>query len=364
MASFTTSPNMALQIPTVGVEPGPQYATDVNNSLNIIDSHNHSAGSGVLITPSGLNINSDLPINSNNLTLVYSTRFQSIVSPIPNSSPNIGCIYVSGNELYYNDFSGGHQVQITNNGSVNAGAGSITGLPSGTASVSFASSTYVFQSATNVAATLDAASIILRNTTPSSFGLTLSPPNALGSNYTVTLPALPGVTSVMTLTSSGNIGTVTYDQVGQNMSVVGADAIASTMDASGANTILATSLNGNLGGKAVQEAGLNLVVSNTNAGQSLSIVRGVITNSGGIVSGEGFSVSLGATGVFNLTWTNQFSDTPSMTVTAYDNLTSFQGTAFINACTNLGAVVHTSTLFGVSNAAYESFNFIAIGQRF
>jgi hypothetical protein len=345
MASFTTSPNMALQIPTIGVEPGPQYATDVNNSLTIIDGHNHSAGSGVLITPSGLNINSDLPINGNNLTLIFSSRFQSLVSPIANSSPNIGCIYVSGNELYYNDFSGGHQVQITNNGSVNAGAGSITGLPSGTASVSFASGTYVFQSATNVAATLDGASLILRNTTPSSFGLTLSPPNALGSNYTVTLPALPGVTSVMTLTTSGNMGSVTYDQVGENMTVVGA------------NAILATSTNGNLGGNAAQENGLNLVVSNANAAASLSILRGAIASGGGTISGEGWTVGNPSAGVWNITFSTPFADTPTVVATCYDNAVT--GQAYVNAVFTFGCTIHTIA----GSFANVSFNFIVVGQR-
>jgi hypothetical protein len=256
MANFTTSPNMQLQIPTVGLEAGPQYATDVNNSLTIIDGHNHSAGSGVLINPSGININSDLPINGNSLTLIFTARFQSQTLPIPNTAPNIGCIYVAGNELYYNDFSGGHSVQITNNGSVNAGAGSITGLPSGTAGVTFAGSTYVFQSATNTAATIDVASVILRNTTPSSFGLTLSPPNALGSNYTVTLPGLPGVTSVMTLDASGNMGTVTYDQVGQNMTSVGANAIQVTTTRP-VGTVVGT------GGVAISASCGNYVTSST-----------------------------------------------------------------------------------------------------
>ena len=35
--SFTNSPNMNLPIPTVGGEPGPNYATDVNSSLTLVD---------------------------------------------------------------------------------------------------------------------------------------------------------------------------------------------------------------------------------------------------------------------------------------------------------------------------------------
>ena len=73
---YIVSPNMNLIIPTVGLEAGPAYATDVNNSLTLIDSHNHSAGSGVPITPSGLNINSSLPMAGNFLTLTGAIVFQ------------------------------------------------------------------------------------------------------------------------------------------------------------------------------------------------------------------------------------------------------------------------------------------------
>jgi hypothetical protein len=205
MAGETTTPNMNLIVPAIGVTAGPEYASDLNSDLTIIDQHTHAAGSGVLITPAEMNINADLPMNGNNLTLVNTVRFQSLAADIPNAAPNIGCIYVVGNELYYNDYSGGHEIQITNNGSVNAGAGSITGLPSGTASVSYGGSTYTFQSATNTAATIDVASVILRNTTASSFGLTLSPPNALSSNYNLTLPLNPVSQSVLTQDTSGNI---------------------------------------------------------------------------------------------------------------------------------------------------------------
>lgn len=302
---FTTSPNMQLQVPIVGNEPGPLYATDVNNSLNIIDGHNHSAGSGVLITPAGLNINADLPINGNNLTLVNSIRYTPVNMPIPNSSPNIAITYVSGNELYYNDFSGGHQVQITNNGNVNAGAGSITGLPSGTASVTFASSIYVFQSSTNVAATVDVASVILRNTTPSSFGLTLSPPS-LGSNYNITLPTLPGVTSVLTLDTAGNMGTATYDQIGQNMTSVGANAIAASMN------------NANFGGSSTTVNGKTLIVGETS--ENLALVRFAF-GSAGNSQFPGASVVKTSTGSYTVTFGTAFSDVPAV-LAAPTNLTT------------------------------------------
>src|SRR6266403_2288664 len=121
MSNFTISPNMNLPMPIPGVDPGPDYANNQNSAFTIIDGHTHSAGSGVQITPSGLNINSNLAINSNNLTLVNTVNFKANVSSLAGTSPNLGCVYVGGNELYYND-EAGNVVAITNNGSVNAGA--------------------------------------------------------------------------------------------------------------------------------------------------------------------------------------------------------------------------------------------------
>src|SRR6202158_1946405 len=161
MANVTLTPNMGLPSPIPGVETGPQYAIDTQSCLSLIDSHNHSPGQGVPITTNGININTDLPINGNNLTLIKTVRFQVQASPIANSGLNVGCLYVSGNEIYYNDVTGGHQVQLTNGGSVNSGAGSITGLPSGTASASFSAGTFIWQAATATAANMDFASAIL-----------------------------------------------------------------------------------------------------------------------------------------------------------------------------------------------------------
>lgn len=205
MANFTLSPNMNLVIPTPGEDPGPNYASNNSNSLMIVDGHNHSAGYGVPIGPNGMNINADLPVNNNNLTLIKTLNFTSQPSSLAGAAPNLGCVYVAGNELYYND-EAGNVVQVTNNGSVNAGAGSITGLPSGTASATYSGGTFVWQSATSTSANLDAGSIILRNNTASSKGLTFSPPNSMAADYSITLPTLPLTTNFVTMDTSGNLG--------------------------------------------------------------------------------------------------------------------------------------------------------------
>jgi hypothetical protein len=192
---------MSLPVPIVGQENGPAYAVDVNNCMAIIDSHTHAPGSGVQITPNGLNINADLPINLNNLTLVNSIQLS------PTTVMTNGTIYESGVDLYYND-GNGNVIQITKSGSVNGSSGTITGLPSGTAGAAYSAGpgTFIFTSATLTPANLDAASVIIRDQTASSNGITLSAPSALASNYSITFPgSLPGAASFMTLDSSGNI---------------------------------------------------------------------------------------------------------------------------------------------------------------
>ncbi len=204
--STITSPNMSLPVPVVGSESGPQYATDINNCMAIIDQHSHVSGSGVPITPSAMNINSALTINDN---ILYDIGTLTLTAQ--SSTPANYSIYASGSDLYFVD-GAGNNIRITQSGSVAGAAGTITGLPSGTASASYAAGTFTFQRATLTPANVDGASFILRNNVASSYGLTLAPPS-LGSNYSLVLPTIPAQTNVMTLDSSGNMGTQTYNQV-------------------------------------------------------------------------------------------------------------------------------------------------------
>ncbi len=206
MSLYNTSPNMNLLIPIQGEQIGPQYALDVNASFVLVDGHDHSSGKGVPITPSGLNINSDLPFNGNNLTLIRSARLSSQNAVLAGAS-DLNCIYTVGVDLYYNDGNGNH-VRITQSGGVAGSPGSIANLtsPASAAYVS-ASSKFVWQSAANTAADLDCRSVILRNAAASSKGLTLNPPAAMGANYSLTLPSLPGAQSFMTVDASGAMAT-------------------------------------------------------------------------------------------------------------------------------------------------------------
>lgn len=209
MADITISPNMNLPVPVVGVDPGPDWANNVNACLNAIDSHNHTAGQGVVITPAAMNINTDLPMNGNNLTTARTVRFSPQISA-PANPADIGCLSEVGVDLYYTDGSG-NVIRLTQSGSPTGATGTITGLPSGTASASFAANTFTFESATATPAFLNVGPVTIGNNTAASNGITISPPVSLPANYGLFLPmGLPasGV-QVLTLDSSGNIATTT-----------------------------------------------------------------------------------------------------------------------------------------------------------
>lgn len=219
MSNYTISPNMNLTVPTVSVDPGPDWATNLNLSLTAIDQHDHSTGKGVQINPAGLNINSDLPLNQNNLTLARSLRLypnQSLLGLVS----DLGCLYRSGADLYYNDGSG-TQIRITQSGSVTGAAGTITGLPSGTASAVYnaVSGTFIFQQATSTAANIDGGTLIIRYPgsypSPSGNYIALEASSALATGYAITLPAaLPAANgSLVTRSTAGVESYSTVDDV-------------------------------------------------------------------------------------------------------------------------------------------------------
>ena len=193
----TISPNMNLVIPTPGVDLGPAWALDIDASLSILDQHNHSSGSGVQITPSGLNINSALSFQNN-----PASNLQASVYMPQSSLSTLNAVYFSGVDRYANDGSG-NVIQITSGGAVNATS---SGIVSGTATASFVSSVLVVNAATNTPANIQCGSILLGNNSAGSKFLTLAPPSAMAANYQLTLPAVPVSTLFVTLDSSGNFG--------------------------------------------------------------------------------------------------------------------------------------------------------------
>lgn len=124
---MSTTPNMQLIVPEVLVTTGPTYATQVNAALDVVDAHDHSSGKGVRVTPSGLNINGDLPFNSN-----QATGLKGVVLTDQSTTLYVtpAALFRSGADLYYRD-SAGNLVRITASGALNlSSVGAITSLAS------------------------------------------------------------------------------------------------------------------------------------------------------------------------------------------------------------------------------------------
>lgn len=219
MATSIITPNMNLIVPIVGQEPSPTYAQDINNSLTIVDSHSHALGSGVQITPAAMNINASLSMGENDLINIAALTLIAQSGSQANQS-----LYVSGVDLYYAD-GNGNAIQITTGGAVNATS---SGISSGSASASFSGGVLIVDQASNTPGNIQAGSILIGNNVASSKFVTLSAPNSLASNYQLFLPTIPAQTNVVSLDSSGNLGSITYDQVGEGMTATGANAIAAS----------------------------------------------------------------------------------------------------------------------------------------
>lgn len=226
MSGENISTNMGLPVPATGVTSGPDWADDYNASLNIIDAHTHAPGSGIAITPSGMNINADLSFGSNSATALLKGAFTSQSSALTGTN---FLSFVSGN-LYVNDGSG-NQIPITSGGGVAGSPGSIGSLSApASATYSSGSKLFTWQSGASKAAAMDNGSVTIRETdVTSAKGITLQSPTSLAADYSITLlTALPGSTQALNMSSSGAMGTISYDGIGSGMTSTGANDVATS----------------------------------------------------------------------------------------------------------------------------------------
>lgn len=243
------TPNMSLVEPTVGQELSPTWALELNQNWSTVDQHDHTPGNGVQIPVAGLNIDADLPLNSNNIVTVRSVRFDPQGSPL-SLGTDLGCIYEAGVDLYYND-GNGNQVRITQGGSIAGATGSISGLvPPASASYSPGLQKFIWQSAVNTAASMDAGSYIMRRIAAGSNSITLQPPGALPANYAITFPSsLPAFLSILQVNSSGvlSTGPASLPAVTSNLAIDNAGNI-STGTAVAVSINQGTAISGNSSG--------------------------------------------------------------------------------------------------------------------
>lgn len=156
-----TTPNMDLVLPDVIMTSGPGYAYLINAAQYLIDSHDHSTGKGVLVTPAGLNISSDLTFNQHNATTLRTIRFFNNTTFTPGASDK-GILYELNGELYYIDASG-NNVQITLNGALD--------LSSGVVALTIKDSNLVIENATDISKKFSFSAANLTTATTYTFSL-------------------------------------------------------------------------------------------------------------------------------------------------------------------------------------------------
>jgi hypothetical protein len=328
-----------------------------------------------------LSITSDLSFIGNNATNLRSIRFAP--GSTLSGGSDVGCVYVSGADLYYTDTSN-NVVRITQGGSVTGATGSITNLVSPASAVySSGSETITFQSNTNAAANLDAGSITIRDTATNAKGITLKSPLSLAADYSVTLPgALPVSTSFVALDSSGNVsatipvaGGLTTSNLSASAGIVGTQLANRTITSVnigngevtyneiGSNTIIGGNISNNVdlpGSNPSVNGGFIIVSGNANNPHNLAITTGNITTSSTVGRGVGWSVASASAITSTVTFSTAFIDVPVITAT-------FEGVVF-GASTFVGITAASTSAFTIihSNGAGTGkigVNFTAIGRR-
>jgi len=296
MANVTISPNMNLPVPNVGQDPGPDWANNINASLSILDLHNHTAGFGVQIPPAGLNINTSLTFQNN-----QATNLQAVMFTPQTALTTLNSLYVVGVDLYFNDGSGDPAIQITKGGSVNATS---SGIVSGTASAGFISGVLVVDSASLTPANIQAGSILFGNNVASSNFVTVQAPASLASDYSLTLPLVPAVTSFMQIDASGNMSAGPAISAG----ITGSNIAAATVtraNLTAPGQVQSSGTNYSTSSGSVVNTG-NQVSLTTNGNPVLIIINGIFsaTKTSGGGGQSGINIGYGINGSYYQTLSN------------------------------------------------------------
>lgn len=277
---MTSTPNMNLLQPAPG-SLGPQWAEDLNTNADTLDTHDHSSGKGIPITPSGMNINTDFSIQSFSLLNAKSVKFVNQTSSLAVSGARD--IYIKNGDLFY--ANGATDVQITNGGSVAGASGSISGLVS-PASCVFSGQQFSFFYDAGTYADLRCRDLTLST----NGGSTLKVTQAVSATYTLTLPASPPATStqLVTMNTTGTLSAPASPTLGTTASVLTWQGTTeSTSPTSGSMVI-----SGGVGIAKTVRVGGNVVATGTSTCSGLTVTTG-----GALVTGNvGIDGELSATG--------------------------------------------------------------------
>ncbi len=203
MATTRETDNMHLTVPLEGQQEGPEYATNINDDLDIIDEHNHTPGKRSASSNSRLGY---LSFGSNAATDVKALKLDSLTASL--GTDQACAVTAVDGDLYWNNGSG-TPVQITAGGAINASSiGGITGMSGTTAGVAFnsASSGFVFTKAPNTASLIAVGDVLIYDTVGGTNPITLKNPGGVGSGYSLTFPAtLPTASASFLVAPSGQV---------------------------------------------------------------------------------------------------------------------------------------------------------------
>jgi hypothetical protein len=188
---------MSLIQPAVGVTVGPTWSSELNTSLGLIDTHDHTSGKGVQITPSGLNINADLEFNQNDATELRTLAFDS--GSAATSTDDTRALYHSGGDIYWRNATG-TAVQITDGTAVSIGAGNIGGdISSSNAALNFSSTSNTFSHvADKETSPATTAKLSCSNVALYKYGTVAGGDLANNNNYVILQYLGAGATSILT----------------------------------------------------------------------------------------------------------------------------------------------------------------------
>lgn len=120
------TPFMSLNLPTPTVTLGPQWATQLNAALDLVDSHDHSDTKGTRVKTAGISINADLSFGGFGATVLSYLQLTPQLATLPGLA-NARNIYAVGEDLWYTN-GNGTAVQITSGGSLGAVSGAVNQL--------------------------------------------------------------------------------------------------------------------------------------------------------------------------------------------------------------------------------------------
>lgn len=206
----TTTANMGLSKPTLAGDSS-TWDDQINASLDLIDTHNHTTGAGVQIPAGGLNLTTDLTLNgtcalTNAKALAFTTQASYTVSKSL-------WVKTSDGELYWRNASG-TDVKMTSGGTLNiAIVGGIVGDYAASAAAVYyddSAQAYRFLEAApspNSWSRVQCGDLDLyEHASGIANRVRISSPVGLAASYALTLPAaLPGSTQLLQVSSAGAI---------------------------------------------------------------------------------------------------------------------------------------------------------------